>query len=176
MNTKFLRMFITQIIISNRLKTAFLYFVPILTILSDFFDSGKNIYQYIFTFMIMKTKRGSIGRYAIFFFTIFCGVFFMLKSDSHLLLKNNSGKYSQKTDNQISTSVFNLFDIQEGIVIDDDLNQPLFDINTLFEEWSPYTLNLHFYSSHSVIIATHNYSYITLPRYIFFHSLRIPSC
>lgn len=100
----------------------------------------------------------------------------MLKSDSHLLLKNNSEKYSQKTNNQISASVFNLFDIQEGIAIDDDLNQPLFDINILFEKWSTYTLNLHFYSTQPVTIATHNYSYITLPRYILFHSIRIPSC
>lgn len=126
--------------------------------------------------MIMKAKKGSIGRYAIFFFTIFCGAFFMLKSENHLLLKNNSGTYSQKTDNQISNSVFNVLDIQEGLAIDDDLNPPLFDINALFEEWSSYTLNLHFYSSQSVIITTHNYSYITLPRYILFHSLRIPSC
>ncbi|MCV9926709.1 hypothetical protein OIU83_03565 [Flavobacterium sp. LS1R49] len=124
----------------------------------------------------MKTKRGSIGRYAIFFFTIFCGVFFMLKSENHLLLKTNNDKYSQKTDNQISTNVFNLFDIQEGLAIDDDLNQVLFDANILFEKWSPYTLNLHFYSSQPVIITTDNYSYITLPRYILFHSLRIPSC
>ena len=126
--------------------------------------------------MIMKTKKGSIGRYAIFFFTIFCGVFFMLRSENHQLAKTNSDKYSQKTDNQISANVFNLFDIQEGLAIDDELNQPLFDINIIFEEWSTHTLNLHFYSSHSVIIATHNYSYITLPRYILFHSLRIPSC
>jgi hypothetical protein len=123
--------------------------------------------------MIMKAKKGLIGRYAIFFFTIFCGVFSMLKSENHLLLKTNYSKYSQKTDNQISATVFNLFDIQEGLAIDDDLNQPLFDINILFEEWSTY---LHFYSSQSVIITTHNYSYITLPRYILFHSLRIPSC
>ena len=126
--------------------------------------------------MIMKAKKRSIGLYAIYFFTIFCGVFFMLKSENHLLLKNNNGKYSQKTDNQISTNVFNLFDIQEGLAIDDDLNQPLFDFNILFDEWSSYTLNLHFYSSQSAIITTHNYSYITLPRYIYFHSLRIPSC
>lgn len=158
------------------MKTAFLYFVPILTILSDLFDSDKSIYQYTFTFMIIKTKKGSLGRYAIFFFTIFCGVFFMLKSENHLLLKNNSGTYLQKTDKQISANVFNLFDIQEELTIDDDLNQPLFDINIVSEEWSTYTLNLHFYSTQPVIIAAHNYSYITLPRYILFHSLRIPSC
>ena len=126
--------------------------------------------------MIMKAKKGSIGRYAIFFFTIFCGVFFMLKSENHLLLKTNNGTYSQKTDNQISASVFNVFDIQEGLAIDDDLNQPLLDIHLLFEEWSTYALNLHFYSKQSVTITTRNYSYITLPRYILFHSLRIPSC
>ena len=124
----------------------------------------------------MKAKKGSIGRYAIFFFTIFCGVFFMLKSENHLLLKTNNGTYLQKTDNQISTSVFNVFDIQEGLAIDDDLNQPLFDNHLLFEEWSASTLNLHFYSTQSVTITTRNYSYITLPRYILFHSLRIPSC
>lgn len=126
--------------------------------------------------MIMKTKKGSIGRYAIFFFTIFCGVFFMLKSENHLLAKTNSGKYSQKIGNQISANVFNLFDIQEGIAIDDELNQPLFDINILFKNWSTHTLNLHFYSSPPIVITSHNYSYITLPRYILFHSLRIPSC
>jgi len=100
----------------------------------------------------------------------------MLKSENHLLLKTNNGTYSQKTDNQISASVFNVFDIQEGLAIDDDLNQPLLDIHLLFEEWSASTLNLHFYSTQSVTITTRNYSYITLPRYILFHSLRIPSC
>jgi len=126
--------------------------------------------------MIMKAKKRSIGLYAIYFFTIFCGVFFMLKSDNHLLVKTNSGTYSQKTNNQISAGVFDLLDIQERLAIDDDLNQPLFDINIVSEEWSTYTLNLHFYSTQPVIIAAHNYSYITLPRYILFHSLRIPSC
>ncbi|WP_140511543.1 hypothetical protein [Flavobacterium pectinovorum] len=124
----------------------------------------------------MKTKKGSIGRYAIFFFTIFCGVFFMLKSENHPLLKTNNSKYSQKTESQISVNVFNLFDIQEGIGIDDDLNQLVFDANIIVEKWSTYTLNLHFNSSQPVIITTHNYSYINLPRYILFHSLRIPSC
>jgi len=124
----------------------------------------------------MKAKKRSIGLYAIYFFTIFCGVFFMLKSDNHLLVKTNSSTYSQKTNNQISAGVFDLLDIQERLAIDDDLNQPLFDINIVSEEWSTYTLNLHFYSTQPVIIAAHNYSYITLPRYILFHSLRIPSC
>ena len=124
----------------------------------------------------MKAKKRSIGLYAIYFFTIFCGVFFMLKSENHLLVKTNSGTYSQKTNNQISAGVFDLLDIQERIAIDDDLNQPLFDINIVSEEWSTYTLNLYFYSTQLAIIAAHNYSYITLPRYILFHSLRIPSC
>jgi len=124
----------------------------------------------------MKAKKRSIGLYAIYFFTIFCGVFFMLKSENHLLVKTNSGTYSQKTNNQISAGFFDLLDIQERLAIDDDLNQPLFDINIVSEEWSTYTLNLHFYSTQPVIIAAHNYSYITLPRYILFHSLRIPSC
>jgi hypothetical protein len=126
--------------------------------------------------MITKTKRGSIGGYAIFFFTIFCGVFFMLKSENHLLLKTNSGKYSQKTDSQISENVFNLFDIQEGLAIDEDLNQLVFDAKIVVEKWNSYILNVNFYSSQSVIITTRNYSYITSPRYILFHSLRIPSC
>lgn len=126
--------------------------------------------------MIIKAKRRSIGRYAIFFFTIFCGVFFILKSENHLSLKTNNGKYSQKTENQILASVFNLFHIQEGLAIDDDLNQRPYDINTLFEEWSTSALNLHFYSSHLVNTTTRNYPYITLPRYILFHSLLIPSC
>ena len=124
----------------------------------------------------MKAKKRSIGLYAIYFFTIFCGVFFMLKSENHLLVKTNSSTYSQKTNNQISAGFFDLLDIQERLAIDDELNQPLFDINIVSEEWSTYTLNLHFYSTQPVIIAAHNYSYITLPRYILFHSLRIPSC
>ncbi|WP_165606698.1 hypothetical protein [Flavobacterium piscis] len=124
----------------------------------------------------MRAKKRSIGLYAIYFFTIFFGVFFMLKGENHLLVKTNSSTYSQKTNNQISAGVFDLLDIQERLAIDDDLNQPLFDINIVSEEWSTYALNLHFYSTQPVIIAAHNYSYITLPRYILFHSLRIPSC
>ncbi|KPH14014.1 hypothetical protein [Chryseobacterium sp. ERMR1:04] len=79
----------------------------------------------------------------------------------------------QKADVQNQVDIYNLSDIPDELIIE-DVNKTQFAVEVLIEKWIADLFNIQHFSSSPII--AHNFSFITLPRYILYHSLQISGC
>lgn len=79
----------------------------------------------------------------------------------------------QKADVQNQVDIYNLSDIPDELIIE-DVNKTQFAVEVLIEKWIANLFNIQHFSPQRII--AHNFSFITLPRYILYHSLQISGC
>ncbi|WP_428228447.1 hypothetical protein [Flavobacterium sp.] len=139
-----------------------------------FFNIRKTLYSIIFTNMISRRKNSVIGFYAVFVFTIFCAVFYAFKSEGYLLSKTAIDcNFSKKVNSQNKVDVVHLNDLQEELTLD-ELDKLSFDATIILEESIVFILRIHYFSYQPLVL--YHFLSTALPRYLLYHSLRIPDC
>ncbi|AZA54436.1 hypothetical protein EG348_16270 [Chryseobacterium sp. G0201] len=122
----------------------------------------------------MNRKNRVLLLHIAFLFAVLCTGFHLFKSEKNSFsINNKQGKFLQKANTQTEVDIYNLSDIQDEFALE-DLDNTLLDVEVFLERWVANTFRIQNSSSQPVI--AHNYSFITLPRYILYHSLQIPGC
>ena len=122
----------------------------------------------------MNRKNRILLLHIAFLLAVLCTGFQLFKSERNSFsINNKQGKFLQKANTQTEVDVYNLSDIQDEFALE-DLDNTLLDVEVFLERWVANTFRIQNSSSQPVI--AHNYSFITLPRYILYHSLQIPGC
>ncbi|WP_123984022.1 hypothetical protein [Chryseobacterium sp. G0201] len=123
---------------------------------------------------MMNRKNRVLLLHIAFLFAVLCTGFHLFKSEKNSFsINNKQGKFLQKANTQTEVDIYNLSDIQDEFALE-DLDNTLLDVEVFLERWVANTFRIQNSSSQPVI--AHNYSFITLPRYILYHSLQIPGC
>ena len=123
---------------------------------------------------MMKRKNRILLLHIAFLFAVLWTGFHLFKSEKHSFsINNNQGKFLQKANAQTEVDVYNLSDIQDEFALE-DRDKSFIDVEVFLERWIANIFRIQNSSSEPII--AHNYSFITLPRYILYHSLQIPGC
>lgn len=123
---------------------------------------------------MIKRKNRILLLHIVFLLTIvLVGLnLFKSKNQSHSSVTKSTA-YLQKADVQNQVDIYNLSDIPDELVIE-DISKTQFAVEVLVEKWIADLFSIQYVSPQPII--AHNFSFITLPRYILYHSLQISGC